>query len=77
MKKVYAAPDEFMALSVKSLLDEEGILSDIRRYENVWLDGLPKLMHGAWGEVLVAEDDFDDAKVLVDAFLNSNIDKQE
>jgi hypothetical protein len=53
MKKVYVAPDEFMALSVKSLLDEEGILSDIRRYENVWLDGLPKLMHGGWGEVLV------------------------
>ncbi len=77
MKKVYVAPDEFMALSVKSLLDEEGILSDIRRYENVWLDGLPKLMHGGWGEVLVTEDDFDDAKVLVDAFLNSNIDKQE
>lgn len=77
MKKVYVAPDEFMALSVKSLLDEEGILSDIRRYENVWLDGLPTLMHGGWGEVLVTEDDFDDAKVLVDAFLNSNIDKQE
>jgi hypothetical protein len=43
----------------------------------VWLDGLPKLMHGGWGEVLVTEDDFDDAKVLVDAFLNSNLDKQE
>ena len=77
MRQVYVAPDEFMAISIKSLLDEEGIPNELRRYENVWLNGLPKLMHGAWGEILVFEEDFDDAKVLVDAFLNSNIDKKE
>jgi hypothetical protein len=41
----------------------------IRRFETTWLDGLPKMMKGGWGEVLVDEQDVEKAEELIKEFL--------
>jgi len=71
-KKVYVAPDEFTAVALRDFLEKEGIHAFLRRYETTWLDGLPRLMFGGWGEIAVSEDDYDDAKRLIKVFLSTN-----
>jgi hypothetical protein len=50
---VYRAPDEFTAITIREMLKSKNIHAEIRRFETSWLDGLPKIMKGSWGEVLV------------------------
>ena len=71
-KSVYVAPDEFTAVTIRDFLENEGIHVLLRRYETTWLDGLPKLMMGGWGEIIVSEDDYDDAGRLIEIFLSAN-----
>ena len=71
-KRVYVAPDEFTAITIRDFLESEGVRVLLRRFETSWLDGLPKLMMGGWGELVVSEDDFDDAGRLIELFLSSN-----
>ncbi|MGQ9465506.1 MAG: hypothetical protein ACUVQ3_05970 [bacterium] len=69
LKRVFLAQDEFSAITVREMLAGHSIEALIRRFETTWLDGLPKLMEGGWGEVLVDEKDFDLAKDYVQEFL--------
>lgn len=69
LKSAYLAPDEFTAITLREMLKGKGINVMIRRFETTWLDGLPKIMKGGWGEVLVNEQDLEDAEQYIEEFL--------
>lgn len=69
LKSAYLAPDEFTAITLREMLKGKGINAMIRRFETTWLDGLPKIMKGGWGEVLVNEQDLEDAEKYIEEFL--------
>lgn len=69
LKRVFLAQDEFSAITVREMLAGHNIVALVRRFETTWLDGLPKLMKGGWGEVLVDEKDFDLAEDYLQEFL--------
>ena len=72
LKRVYLAPDEFTAITLREMLKSRNIQANIRRFETSWLDGLPKMMKGGWGEVLVMEQDFAQAEEYIKEFLSSS-----
>ncbi|OGC43277.1 hypothetical protein A2Y85_03285 [candidate division WOR-3 bacterium RBG_13_43_14] len=69
--RAYVAPDEFTAITIREMLISVNINAMIRRFETSWLDGLAKMMKGGWGEVLVNEQDLEEAKTSIDEFLQS------
>lgn len=69
LKRAYFAPDEFTAITLREMLKGKGIIAMIQRFETTWLDGLPKIMKGGWGEVLVDEQDLEDAEKYIEEFL--------
>jgi hypothetical protein len=72
LKRVYLAPDEFTAITLKEMLASRNIKAMTRRFETSWLDGLPKMMKGGWGEVLVDEKDVEEAEVCIKEFLEQS-----
>jgi len=70
LKRVYLAQDEFSAITIKEMLRGHNIEALIRRFETTWLDGLPKMMEGGWGEVLVDEKDSASASEYIQEFLS-------
>ncbi len=74
LKCVYLAPDEFTAITLKEMLASRNIKAITRRFETSWLDGLPKVMKGGWGEVLVDENDHEEAEKCVKEFLEQSTD---
>ena len=69
LKSAYLAPDEFTAITLREMLKGKGIIAMIQRFETTWLDGLPKIMKGGWGEVLVDEQNLEDAEKYIEEFL--------
>lgn len=69
LKRVYLAPDEFTAITLKEMLISKNIKAITRRFETTWLDGLPKIMKGGWGDVLVDEKDQEKAEEYIKEFL--------
>lgn len=69
LKPVFLAPDEFTAITLREMLKSKDIPAVIKRFETTWLDGLPKIMKGGWGEVLVDEQHLTDAKEYIEEFL--------
>jgi hypothetical protein len=77
LKRVYVAQDEFSAITIKEMLKGHNIEALVRRFETSWLDGLPKILKGGWGEILVDEKDYERAFEYIQEFLShpaSNID---
>ena len=72
LKRVYIAPDEFLAITLREMLKSRKIYAEIRRFETSWLDGLPKVMKGGWGEVLVDEKNVQEAETLIHEFLHGS-----
>ena len=72
LKRVYLAPDEFTAITLKEMLASRDIKAITRRFETSWLDGLPKMMKGGWGEVLVDEKDVEQAETCIKEFLEQS-----
>lgn len=72
LKRVYLAPDEFTAITLREMLKGRHIQAMIRRFETSWLDGLPKVMKGGWGEVLVNEEDAEKAEDYIKEFLEES-----
>ncbi len=70
-KLLFKPDNELLALSIKSLLENEGIYSIVRSYQIPAYDGIAQMMRPKWGEILVAEDDYDKAKDLLDDFLTN------
>jgi len=71
-KRVYLAPDEFTAITLREILKSQNIKAMIQRFETSWLDGLPKMMRGGWGEVLVNEEDIEKAEEYIKEFLQDS-----
>ncbi|MBA7522117.1 hypothetical protein ES705_14231 [subsurface metagenome] len=71
-KRVYLAPDEFTAITLREMLKSQNIKAMIQRFETSWLDGLPKMMKGGWGEVLVYEEDIEKAEEYIREFLQDS-----
>jgi hypothetical protein len=71
LKTVYKPENELIAMSIKSLLEQTGIKSIIHSFQMPWYNGLAKMMRPDWGEILVDEDDYDEAVEIVNKFLES------
>jgi hypothetical protein len=69
LKRVFKAPDEFTAITLREMLKSRNIEAIVKPYETSWLDGLPKMMKGGWGDVLVKEEDEKEAKECIAEFL--------
>jgi hypothetical protein len=69
LKTLYKAPDEFMANSVKALLEQEGIPAMVRSFQVPAYDGIARMMRPNWGEVLVNDEDMGRARELLEGFL--------
>ena len=69
LKRVYLAPEEFTAITLKEMLVSKNINAITRRFETTWLDGIPKIMKGGWGDVLVDEKDQEKAEEYIKDFL--------
>lgn len=74
LKRVYLAPDEFTAITLREMLASRKIKAITRRFETSWLDGLPKIMKGGWGDVLVDEKDEKEAEEYIKEFLEQSED---
>lgn len=72
LKRVYLAPDELTAITLREMLKSVNITAVIQRFETTWLDGLPKVMKGGWGEVLVDEQDLEDAEQHIQKFMEAS-----
>lgn len=68
----YRAPDEFMANTIRDLLDQSGIPALVRSFQIPAYDGIAQVMRPNWGEVLVEESNLERARELVDGFLESD-----
>jgi hypothetical protein len=71
LKSVFKAPDEFAAITIREMLASNNIEAIVRRFETTWLDGLPKVLKGYWGDVLVNEEDWAEADDCVREFLKA------
>jgi hypothetical protein len=69
LESVYLAPDEFTAITIREMLKSRNIQAEIKRFETSWLDGLPRVMKGGWGEVLVKETDVTAAEEYIREFM--------
>jgi len=69
MKAVFKAPDEISAITIQSLLIEEGFEARIQSYQIPMYPGVSGTMKPGWGEVQVLEEYFEEAKKIVDAYL--------
>jgi len=71
LKSIHKPENELMAMTIKSLLEQAGISAVIHSFQIPWYNGLAKMMRSAWGEILVDEDDYDEAIEIVNKFLQS------
>lgn len=71
IKAVFKAPDEFSAITIHSLLKEEGFEAMIQSYQIPMYPGVSGTIKPGWGEVRVLEEDFEEAKKIVDIYLES------
>ncbi len=69
LKVLYRPADEFMANSVKDLLEQNGVPAMVHSFQIPAYDGIARMMRPCWGEILVEEGDWERAKELVDGFL--------
>ena len=72
LKSIYIAPDEFIAITIKEMLAGNNIKAIARRFETSWLDGLPKIMKGGWGDIMVDEKDAQLAEEYIKEFLQEH-----
>jgi hypothetical protein len=70
-KVLFKPENELLAMSIKSLLENEGIYSILHSYQIPAYDGIAQMMRPQWGEILVAEEDYAEAKEILDIFLAS------
>ena len=68
IKSVYSAANEFMALTVRDMLRENGIGAMIKRHEIAGLNVDMFSSGGSWGEVMVEEEHHNRAQELIGAF---------
>lgn len=73
MKSVYRAPDEFMAITIRSLLESEGIKVFVKSYQISMFDNVAQMMKPCWGELLVPDEEYERSKLIIDDYIGKNI----
>lgn len=71
MRSVYKAPDEFMAITIRSLLENEGMKVFVKSYQIAMYDNIAQMMRPWWGEIFVPDKDWGQAKSIVEDYLAS------
>lgn len=66
---VYRAENELMANTVRDLLEQNGITALIHSFQIPAYNGVAQMMRPHWGEVVVAEEDCERAREIVEGFL--------
>ena len=70
MKSVYKAPDEFMAITIRSLLENEGINVFVKSYQISMFDGIAQMMKPYWGELFVPDEDYEHSVDIIKGYLS-------
>jgi hypothetical protein len=70
-RAVYKAPDELSAVTLREVLESEGIRSWVQSIQVPWYDGIMQMVEGYWGKVMVFEDQETEARSVIDAYLKS------
>jgi len=60
-----------MAITIRSLLEEEGIKVFVKSYQISMYDNIAQVMKPCWGELLVADEEYELAKNIIDGYLSS------
>lgn len=66
---VYKPENEYLALSLKQLLEDEEIPAVIESEQIPWYDNIMATAKGYWGKLLVSEDKEEEASKIIDIFL--------
>lgn len=74
LKVLYKPKSEIEAITIQSFLESIGIKAFIRSYDLPYFDGIAKMMRSDWGEILVAEEDFEKASEFLKEFLSEKND---
>lgn len=69
LRAVYKAPDEWMAVTIRDLLQSAGLTAQILSVTEPWLDGVSRMAEGYWGKVVVLEADVEVARKLIEEYL--------
>jgi hypothetical protein len=67
----YKPESEFLALSLKALLEKENIFVLIKSEQIPWYDGIMTTAKGYWGKIFVSKKDLHKAKELIRGFLEN------
>ncbi len=70
MKKLVQPQNDAEAAAIKAILEEQGISAEIRSYHDTAYDGLFQSQYG-WGMIRVSEEDFEEAKRIVEEWYNA------
>jgi hypothetical protein len=71
-KPVRKVPNAMVGNMLKALLEQEGIMAEVRGLTIPWLDGIESSWSEYhWGEVMVPEEEFERAKEIVDEYMRS------
>jgi hypothetical protein len=68
---VYKAETEMDAITIRALLEENGISAAVRSRQIPMYDGIARVFDPVWGEVLVFESDLAEAEKLVSDYLEA------
>ncbi len=70
MKNLIQPQNDAEAEAIKSILAEQGISAEIRSFHDTAYDGLFQSQYG-WGVIRVSEEDFAEAKRIVEDWYNA------
>ena len=68
MVPVFRAPDGMTAEMVRGLLESEGLTVYLKSLQAPMYDGIMVMGEGYWGDVLVHQDQVEQAKLLIQAY---------
>jgi len=66
--RVYRAADEMTANIVKGILESEGIPVTIQSRQVPWMDGVMTMGEGFYGDLLVAADEAERARMIIEIY---------
>ncbi|BBO76059.1 hypothetical protein DSCW_34760 [Desulfosarcina widdelii] len=70
MKTLMKPENQAEANVIKSVLEEHGIIAEIKSFHDTAYDGLFQAQYG-WGQILVHDSDFTEAQRIVEEWRNS------
>lgn len=71
----YKPESEFLALSLKALLEKENIFVLLRSEQIPWYDGIMTTAKGYWGKIFVYKKDLLKTEELINGFLTDKSNK--